>query len=469
MMSEILNEELIADKKEDRKFSDKFDINFSYFFEDLSPKDLCASTQNYHLLNPSYLDNLNLKILKSFEKETNFSFELPKNIESEKDFSRELNAFITTYMSIYCGGADKIDYSLANQKKANDLLTAREALTFSLYKELKNCDSLESFLQSSSNVVNSLNSDYLPQVLKDCIDKNLFINLSLRTALDDPISNSLKLASAGNANYIKHLSIFFEETMKADYLKEYGKSAQRMILENIHRFIPPEKLLNSAGDVDYNIISPNFTPSIRHRSNINFSFTDKHLFTHLPEIISSIYESETNVLLKNVSNLDSDGLSTIQNRMPPTEFHPDDINPLSHSRYDFLDIIYQQYIFPNNNVVWTHDLYNKDFIPFILSNDSASFLAVNLSRYTKSIGYLANIDNDFFTSITNTQATPFDLNFNESYDIFEGYVLGSVMGNLMKLGVPRREASKFIKIVEDYKVDNYRQKIFDKELDCNFL
>lgn len=475
MMNDILTEELIADKKEDGKFSDKYDIDFSYFFGDLSPKDLYASTQNYHLLNPSYMDNLSLKLLKSFEKETSFAFELPKDMESEISFSTQLNAFISTFMYVYCGRANETDYSLANQKKANDLLTAKEALTFSLYKELKDCDSLEAFLQSSSNVVKSLNSGYLPQVLKDCVDKNLFINLTLRTALDDPISNSLKLASTGNTNYIKHLSIFFEETMKADYLNEYGKSAQRMILENIHRFIPSEKLLNSAGDVDNNIISPNFTPAIRHNSNISFSFTDKYLFTHLPEIISSIYDSETNVLLKNASNIESNGLSTIKNRMAPTYFHPDDINPSTHSRYDLLDSVYQKHIFPTNNTLWIHALYNNDFIPFILSNDSVLFLTVNLPRYVKSVAYMASIDNDFFASITNSQI---DANFDiqnsiistdESYNVFEGYVLGSVMGNLMKLGVPRREASKFIKTIVDYKVDNYRQEIFNKKLDCNFL
>lgn len=459
-MSEILTNELLETKTKDNSIMseledvDAFDVLIN---NSLATGSNRVSQNEILRLHPKVAHisiGSDYKFYEIYDECKVRDIHFPMNIDRD-DLKNKLEDFIVKHMVDYFNST-LVNTDLAETRADGKILTAKESLTYSLFLSTKEfCNKYFEIPDYAIRILDVLDDK---TNLLNCIDRELFINLCCNSILNEPPSNSLRIANEGKLYIVTDI---FNKTFSPEYLERFGKSAYKQLLENILKYTPE--------DIRQEIIPPQFHSRFVAEMPFNKDFTyntdwmsDRNIFCdNLPTAIAVIDFYEDKVISKN--------FSTPQKVI----FYP--------HRHEWINNSFVSSFLKTGYLNSPLEVISKSDKDNLTGRDATLSLAIQLPTFVQTLAVLSVYDEELFEKIfpdenswflhRTTIASKVCNNF-DVYEKYESYITSCIRSDLIgETGCSRREASDFIKNVIDIQErgDGILSNVFPDDFSKSFI
>lgn len=453
-MSELLDEKLNIE----RDIKNVPYIDFSIH----NPAEIMVLHEKSKFLNRNVMDSSSIQILEKLDKELDlYSCFGIKTKQSRfvPPLSTLTKGFIENLLSNPNPISGRTDL---DKREHGELLTPRQRITYAIHKELKSFESLESFLKISKDILEIFDNakNDKKNLFTKSIDKNLFINLTLNTVLNEPITNCLKILDAP-VIFAENFEYFIPNTFTKDYLETYRKSALRQLSENLVFYEETEIYKNILTSYTKEGFMDRVAPHLE-ALGYDGTFSTSMGYTSLCE---SLYNLEVSLCHSNPS--------------ANSHIQYDLYNPTLQlsTESTIMDIPFLT-AFASKNNKNTSEI--KDSI-----DEYKLHLASKLPNYIQTYTFLRLHNDDFLEAMySHRNGVPSRNDIIESivsinkpisntpclYYDYERLVLDNIKAHLISdYHFSRKEATEFVRDVQHFKSDDYNLKIFKDEIDGSFI
>lgn len=377
-----------------------------------------------------------------------------------------LNTYIADFLLKYHKDVANFDVDELDKVDPNVALTPKEAITIQIHNELKRSSNLLQFLATSQSILSLEPVSY--DIINKAIDKDLFARLTIETALNEPPTNCLIFAD--NTEFQIQLRPFFEYTIRPEYLNKYHKSAQRQLMENIHKLGLPFDINNGlrnswkclADDLKCSFINSGVSDKVPFIHNAS----PKAYFNSIPDFIEAAYEVESRILT--------------ENNFQPHETFYSIVKPslANRTKLEYIDEVFLYAIsskeldeIPKFNL----SCYTPDVIKLRLVQ--------NLQTLIQSMIYILKNDSGFIDDLNKFGPPPvkgyitieecIQDKLPKNIKLFEycrSLVYDRVRSVLINsCGFSRKDANNIFKDIEEYQNEDYHAFFLESPMDKKFL